>query len=125
MITKKNKKITYYFNLMSYDQKALESAVQLYKKSFEEKNLILQGPVFIPKYKKNLVLIRSPHVNKASREIFQFKKYKNILILNFPKDDSIVTNKKLFESEFNLNNFLKKMCLLDIAGVSIQIKKIF
>lgn len=117
LVLKNNKKQKIYneiqFNLMSYDYKALETAITLYKKSFNDQKLSLIGPIFIPKKEKNIVLIRSPHVNKASREIFQFKKYKSILILKLDHTFSL----------HNLDYFLKKMCLLEIAGVSIQIKK--
>jgi small subunit ribosomal protein S10 len=108
-------KIQYQFNLMSHDYRALEAAVTLYKESFQSQNLKLKGPVFLPKKEKNIVLLRSPHVNKASREIFKFKEYKTILILKLVQ----TPNKEII----NLDLFLKRMCLLDIAGVSIQIIK--
>ncbi len=125
-------KIYYQFNLMSHDYRALEAAVTLYKESFQAQQLNLKGPVYLPKKEKNIVLLRSPHVNKASREVFKFKEYKTILILKLTqeqlsqsigvtKNEKNTTNKINDISQFDL--FLKRMCLLDIAGVSIQIKK--
>lgn len=117
---------------MSHDYRALEAAVTLYKESFQAQQLNLKGPVYLPKKEKNIVLLRSPHVNKASREVFKFKEYKTILILKLTqeqlsqsigvtKNEKNTTNKINDISQFDL--FLKRMCLLDIAGVSIQIKK--
>jgi len=119
--------IQYQFNLMSHDYRALEAAVTLYKESFQAHNLKLKGPVFLPKKEKNIVLLRSPHVNKASREIFKFKEYKTILILKLSQKPYKDTQKDYNNEKeiINLDLFLKRMCLLDIAGVSIQIKKKF
>ena len=135
-----NTTIYYQFNLMSHDYRALEAAVSLYKKSFKTQNLKLQGPIFLPKKEKNIVLLRSPHVNKASREVFKFKQYKIELYAQintntfFAKkirnvlDTKNTSGRADLNEEINndfsdLDSFLKRMCLLDIAGVSVQIKK--
>jgi ribosomal protein S10 len=39
--------------------------------------------VMLPKKKKRFTLIRSPHVNKKSKEHFQFTKYRRMYTVNF------------------------------------------
>jgi ribosomal protein S10 len=50
--------------------------------------------IFLPKKKKRFVLLKSPHVNKKSKEHFQFLRYQRLYYIN----------------EFNLSIF--KDCLL-------------
>jgi small subunit ribosomal protein S10 len=42
--------------------------------------------VILPKITKRFVLIRSPHVNKKSKEHFQITKYRRLYYLNFSKN---------------------------------------
>jgi small subunit ribosomal protein S10 len=49
----------------------------------------------LPKKKKRFTLIKSPHVNKKSKENFQIIKYRRLYIVNF--------------SEIQLKEFLQKI----------------
>lgn len=40
--------------------------------------------IFLPKKKKRFVLLKSPHVNKKSKEHFQFIRYRRVYILSIP-----------------------------------------
>jgi ribosomal protein S10 len=44
------------------------------------------GGVMLPKKKKRFTLIRSPHVNKKSKEHFQFVKCRRLYIVFFTKE---------------------------------------
>lgn len=57
---------------------------------FRIKSLILSlkkkvKVVILPKITKRFVLIRSPHVNKKSKEHFQITKHRRLYYLNFSK----------------------------------------
>ena len=69
--------------ITGYDDKSVKSAIMLIEYFLKEYNqdIHMSGPVFLPVKKKSIVLLRSPHVNKKSREFFQTKKHKSILIL--------------------------------------------
>jgi len=44
------------------------------------------GGVMLPKKKKRFTLIRSPHVNKKSKEHFQFVKCRRLYIVSFTEE---------------------------------------
>jgi len=48
------------------------------------------GGTVLPTKRKRFALIRSPHVNKKSKEHFQFVKYRRLFIISF-------TEKQLYE----------------------------
>lgn len=69
--------------ITGYDEKSVKSAIMLVEYFLKEYycDIHISGPIYLPVKKKSLVLLRSPHVNKKSRECFQTKKYKSILVL--------------------------------------------
>ena len=70
----------------------------------------LQGPVTLPSYKNEVVLIKSPHVNIKSKEKFETKKYHYIFYLNTTKNSIL----KLKQFQKILNCFL-------VTGLSLKI----
>ena len=52
-----------------------------------EKILLTLSPnfktIFLPKKQKRFVLLKSPHVNKKSKEHFQFLRYQRLYFVNF------------------------------------------
>jgi len=44
------------------------------------------GGVMLPKKKKRFTLVRSPHVNKKSKEHFKFIKYRRLYIVFFTEE---------------------------------------
>jgi len=71
----------------------------------ESSNSKLSGPISLPTRKRSYCVLRSPHVNKDSREQFEIRRYKKII-------DISPYSKKI----------IKMLLMLDIApGVSSQL----
>jgi ribosomal protein S10 len=82
--------------LKSLDKISLTIYLNLLK--FLSKKLCLKSnKQNLPLEKKRITLLKSPHVNKSSREQFEFKLYKSILILekfnNFKILKNLIINK--------------------------------
>ncbi|CAL8412417.1 unnamed protein product [Dictyota dichotoma] len=53
----------------------------------ENPNIKLSGPISLPTRKRSYCVLRSPHVNKDSREQFEIRRYKKIIdISSYSKD---------------------------------------
>jgi small subunit ribosomal protein S10 len=68
-------------SLHSFNYKLLDEACTniLSVLSLQENTSKIQGPVFLPTKKRIYCVLRSPHVDKDSREQFEIRQYKRIL----------------------------------------------
>jgi len=102
-----SKKKTYLMvRFYANDAKIVEEAVVHFKKALDGANVELSGPIPMRTRKKIFTVLRSPHVDKESREHFQIKKHVRLLRLS-----------NFFE---NINDILSKITLP--AGVEVKIK---
>jgi small subunit ribosomal protein S10 len=83
----------YYFNFPSVNCKYEEL------ESICHAREVVSGPVFLPVKKRKYCLLRSPHVNKKSREHFEFKSYTCFIDINI---DSIPSNLSSFIDSLSL-----------------------
>ena len=67
-----NNNIVYF---TSFDKDSLIRGVDLFRKSALEKGILIGGDIFLPTKITKSTLLRSPHVNKLSREQFEIRKY--------------------------------------------------
>lgn len=65
--------------LKSYDHNLLDKSAEKIVKSVKSTGAIVSGPIPLPTQKKIFTVIRSPHVNKKSREQFQVSTYKRLM----------------------------------------------
>jgi len=65
--------------LRSYDHNLIDKSAEKIVKSVKATGAVVNGP--IPKQKKKQIytVLRSPHVNKKSRDQFQYATYKRLL----------------------------------------------
>ncbi len=92
--------------LKSYDHNLLDSSTEKIVQRAKATGAVISGPIPLPTKRSVYTVLRSPHVNKKSREQFQIKVHKRIVeILN-------TTTKTIDE-----------LMKLDLpAGVDIEIK---
>ncbi len=64
---------------MSYDSRLVEDAAAKIAKIVKDTGATLIGPIPLPTKKKLFVVLKSPHVNKTSREKFQLHTYVRLL----------------------------------------------
>jgi small subunit ribosomal protein S10 len=92
--------------LKSYDHQLLDKAVKQIALAVKRTGSDLVGPVPIPNRRKCFTVLRSPHVNKESREQFELITHKRILDIVSPSDQTMAALMKL-----NIS-----------AGVDVEIK---
>jgi small subunit ribosomal protein S10 len=77
MIDKKTHKIR--IRMQAFDAETLNACCQKIILAVEQINSIVQGPIPMPTKKKIYCVLRSPHVNKDSREHFEIRVHNKIL----------------------------------------------
>lgn len=73
-----------YLKLLAYDSGLLDLSVRDIMYSMMKSGAKFKGPIPMPHRIKRVVLNRSPHVNKKSREHFAIKRCKRVLVLIDP-----------------------------------------
>jgi len=92
--------------LKSYDHRLLDSAVKQIVFTVKRTGANILGPVPLPNRRKCFTVLRSPHVDKKSREQFELTTHKRILDIISPTEQTIDSLMKL-----NIS-----------AGVDVEIK---
>jgi small subunit ribosomal protein S10 len=92
--------------LKSYDYRLLDNAVRQIVLTAKRTGSQVLGPVPLPNKKKIFTVLRSPHVDKKSREQFEIITHKRILDLVSPSEQTMDALMKL-----NIS-----------AGVDVEIK---
>ena len=69
--------------LKAYDHRLVDKSTALIMKTARSTGAVVSGPIPLPTRRTIYTVLRSPHVNKKSREQFQTKIHKRLLdILN-------------------------------------------
>jgi small subunit ribosomal protein S10 len=92
--------------LKSYDYRLLDNAVRQIVLTAKRTGSQILGPVPLPNRKKIFTVLRSPHIDKKSREQFEIITHKRILDLVSPSEQTMDALMKL-----NIS-----------AGVDVEIK---
>ena len=99
-------KQTIRISLRAYDHILLDKSTEKIVKTAKSTGAIISGPIPLPSKRSVYTILRSPHVNKKSREQFQTKIHKRLV-------DILNSTPKTVES----------LMKLDLpAGVDIEIK---
>ena len=92
--------------MKAYDHKALDQSASKIVETAKKTGATVSGPVPLPTEKSIYTILRSPHVNKDSREQFEMRTHKRLI-------DIIQPNHKTVDA----------LMRLDLpAGVDIEIK---
>lgn len=81
--------------LKSYDHRLLDKAVKQIVLTTKRTGAQLMGPVPLPNKKRCFTVLRSPHVDKKSREQFELTTHKRILDIVSPSDKTMDSLMKL------------------------------
>lgn len=92
--------------LKSYDHQLLDGAVKQIVLTAKRTGSRVVGPVPLPTKTRYFTVLRSPHVNKKSREQFELATYKRVLDIVAPEEQTMDALMKL-----NIS-----------AGVDVEIK---
>lgn len=92
--------------LKSYDHQLLDNAVKQIVLTVKRTGSQILGPVPLPNRKKCFTVLRSPHIDKKSREQFELTTHKRVLDIIAPAEQTMDALMKLSIS----------------AGVDVEIK---
>ena len=92
--------------LKSYDFNLVDKSAEKIVKTVKTTGAIVTGPIPLPTKKKIFTVLKSPHVNKKSREQFEIRTHKRLLDILDPTQQTIDALGKLELS----------------AGVDVEIK---
>lgn len=81
--------------LKSYDHQLLDKAVKQIVLAVKRTGSELVGPVPMPNKSRCFTVLRSPHVNKKSREQFELVSHRRILDIISPSDQTMDALMKL------------------------------
>lgn len=108
----KQKYIVIKFNLKSFHHKLFDKILKNFYKKARILNIFIKGAVSLPTKTSRFTVLRSPHVNKTSREQFEVKIYHKLLITMFNFNNEYDKKKaKLFI------NYIKNSC----SGLQVKI----
>lgn len=79
----------------SYDHQLLDKAVKQVVLTVRRTGSKIVGPVPLPNKQKCFTVLRSPHVNKESREQFELTTHRRILDIVSPSDQTMDALMKL------------------------------
>lgn len=92
--------------LKAYDHKALDQSAAKIVETARKNGAMVSGPIPLPTEKNIYTILRSPHVNKDSREQFEMRTHKRLI-------DILQPNQKAVDA----------LVRLDLpAGVEIELK---
>ena len=92
--------------LKSYDHNLVDKSAEKIVKTVKTTGAVVTGPIPLPTHKKIFTVLRSPHVNKKSRDQLEIRTHKRILDIIEPTDKTVDALMKLDLS----------------AGVGVEIK---
>lgn len=81
--------------LKSYDHQLLDKAVKLIVSTVKRTGSQLMGPVPLPNKRRCFTVLRSPHIDKKSREQFELTTHRRILDIVSPSDQTMDALMKL------------------------------
>jgi small subunit ribosomal protein S10 len=76
-------------NIQAFNYIVLDQFYKKIIKALEKTECSINGPVFLPTKRKIYCLLRSPHVDKNSREHFEIRFYKRIIEVYYNSSDII------------------------------------
>ncbi|AFV12760.1 30S ribosomal protein S10 [Thermacetogenium phaeum DSM 12270] len=75
--------------LKAFDHKILDQSAQKIVETARRTGALISGPVPLPTEKSIITILRSPHVNKDSREQFEMRTHKRLIDIMEPTPKTI------------------------------------
>ncbi|RMD74522.1 MAG: 30S ribosomal protein S10 [Bacteroidetes bacterium] len=81
--------------LRSYDHNLVDKSTEKIVKTVRSTGAVVTGPIPLPTKKEIFTVLRSPHVNKKSREQFQLRTHKRLIEIYTPTPKTVEELSKL------------------------------
>ncbi len=92
---KPEKMVRLRIRLMAYDHRILDSSCAEIVETVKRTGAVVSGPIPLPTKREVFTVLRSPHIDKKSREQFQIKTHKRLLEIVNPSAKTIDALRKL------------------------------
>ena len=76
-------------SLRAYDHILLDKSTEKIVKTAKSTGAIISGPIPLPSKRSIYTILRSPHVNKKSREQFEIRTHKRIIDITEPSAKTV------------------------------------
>jgi len=76
-------------NLRSFDHRLLDTSVASIVETARQTGAKVAGPIPLPTRKRRFTVLRSPHVDKKSREQFEMRQHKRLVDLVEPSQKTL------------------------------------
>ena len=90
-----DKKLKIRIKLRAFDHRILDQSAAEIVETAKRTGAIVSGPIPLPTKHEDYTVLRSPHVDKKSREQFEIKTHKRLLDILSPTSKTIDALKKL------------------------------
>jgi len=77
--------------LKSFDHRLLDQAAKNIRDAIKLTGASIRGPIPMPRRITKFTVLRSPHVNKKSREQFELRKYSVLMLIDYSTSQTIDT----------------------------------
>ncbi|PCJ26954.1 MAG: 30S ribosomal protein S10 [Rickettsiales bacterium] len=81
--------------LKSFDHRSLEHATSEIVSAVKRTGADISGPIPLPRRIERFTVIRGPHVDKKSREQFEIRTQKRLVIINYPTPQTVEALRKI------------------------------
>ena len=81
--------------LRSYDYNLVDKSTEKIVKTVRNSGAVISGPIPLPTDREVHTVLRSPHVNKKSREQFQIRTHKRLIEIFTPTQKTVDALSKL------------------------------
>lgn len=81
--------------LRGYDHNLVDKSTEKIVKTVRNSGAVISGPIPLPTEKDIITVLRSPHVNKKSREQFEMRTHKRLIEIFTPTQKTVDALSKL------------------------------
>ena len=81
--------------LRAYDHRVLDASVGKIVETAQRTGAVVSGPILLPTHIKKYTVLRSPHVDKKSREQFEIRTHKRLIDIFEPTPQTVDALMKL------------------------------
>ena len=81
--------------LQSYDHNLVDKSAEKIVKTVRSTGAVVTGPIPLPTHKRIFTVLRSPHVNKTSRDQFEIRTHQRLMDIIDPTDKTVDALMKL------------------------------
>lgn len=81
--------------LKSFDHRSLEHATGEIVSAVKRTSADVSGPIPLPRHIERFTVIRGPHIDKKSREQFEIRTQKRLVIINYPTPQTVEALRKV------------------------------